>query len=86
MKWVLLVLSLLFFTMTHTSEAFGLLPCSEKGFVCMGRYQFYQCVRNSDGLHLANIMNCPKGMICSDEDNLECDREDGANLISKTDK
>nr|CAH7747968.1 unnamed protein product [Callosobruchus chinensis] len=63
------------FQVKHSPEAFALLLCSEKGFVCHGQYQFYQCILGDNKLYLANIMNCPEGMICSDEDDLECDRE-----------
>nr|CAI5824667.1 unnamed protein product [Callosobruchus analis] len=64
------------FQTKHSPKAFVLSTCSEKGFVCFGKYQFYQCVLGDNILYLANIVNCPMGMICSDEDDLECDREE----------
>ncbi|VEN59468.1 unnamed protein product [Callosobruchus maculatus] len=75
MKWVLSLMILSILIVKHSPEAFVLLPCSEKGFVCLGQYQFYQCILGDNQLYPADIKNCPKGMVCSDEDNLECDRE-----------
>lgn len=48
---------------------------TDKGFVCYDNKRFYQCVytgKEKPGLIMGELQNCPPGLMCSNDSDLEC--------------
>ncbi|KAL3269913.1 hypothetical protein HHI36_008970 [Cryptolaemus montrouzieri] len=70
------VITCLYFIQTIQTKE--ILCDTEKGFLCYDDTRFYQCVHTGDtkiGVVTGELQNCPKGLLCNNDKDLECSDE-----------
>ncbi|CAH1370768.1 hypothetical protein MTP99_012298 [Tenebrio molitor] len=57
------------------------IACHSKEFICYDQTRFHQCVQigNNRRIVMGRIQNCPKGLVCKNNADFEC--EDPDNIL-----
>ncbi|XP_019879784.1 uncharacterized protein LOC109607753 [Aethina tumida] len=72
MKYVYLVCAFLILHLATGRE----ISCNDKEFLCYDNKRFYQCVQNGASNYvIGELQNCPDGLVCNNDADLECDGE-----------